>query len=175
MTTSLVQNMDLVSKIYFPRETLPISAMFARLMDFGIAILLLVFLMVYYRVAIDLVSLFYIPVILLVQITLIVGLGLLLSAMNVFFRDVQSLLTLVIQLWFYASPIIYPVELVPARLKVFYNLNPMVGILEAYRAVLLHQSFPSPALIIAALEALVIFFLGYLFFKKVERVFADIV
>jgi lipopolysaccharide transport system permease protein len=175
MTTSLVNNMDLVTKIYFPRETLPFSAMFARLMDFGIAIVLLIILMFYYRVEINLISLLYLPVILVVHITLILGLGLLLSAMNVFFRDVQSMLTLIIQLWFYASPIIYPVELVPDQFRVLYNLNPMVGILEAYRAVLLHQSFPSPALMIAALEALVIFFLGYFFFKRVELVFADIV
>jgi lipopolysaccharide transport system permease protein len=176
MTGSLIQNMDLVTKIYFPRETLPISAMLARLMDFGIAIVLLIFLMLYYRVDIEPVGLLFLPLILLVQVILIMGMGLLLSAMNVFFRDVQSLLSLIIQVWFYASPIIYPVDVVPAQFRSFYYLNPMAGILESYRAVLLYQSLP-PALplLIAGLEALLLFVLGYIFFKRVELVFADIV
>ena len=106
---------------------------------------------------------------------LIMGVGLLVSSMNVFFRDVQSLLTLIVQLWFYASPIIYPVEMVPDKIRAFYYLNPMAGILEAYRAVLLKQIFPGPSLIIAGLEAMLVFILGYIFFKRVELVFADIV
>jgi len=175
MTASLVQNMDLVSKIYFPRETLPISAMFARLLDFGIAISLLIFLMLYYHVQVNPIGLLFLPLILLIQIILILGVGLLLSSMNVFFRDIQSLLALIVQLWFYASPIIYPVEMVPDKLRTFYYLNPMAGILEAYRAVLLKQVFPGPSLIIAGLEAILVFILGYIFFKRVELVFADIV
>lgn len=176
MTSSLIQNMDLITKIYFPRETLPISAMLARLMDFGIAIALLIFLMFYYRIDIKPISLLFLPLILLVQITMITGMGLLLSSMNVFFRDIQSLLGLIIQVWFYASPIIYPVDVVPAQLRFIYYLNPMAGILESYRAVLLHQSLPPVyPLLIAGLEALLFFVVGYIFFKRMELVFADIV
>jgi lipopolysaccharide transport system permease protein len=175
MTGSLIQNMDLVTKIYFPRETLPISAMLARLMDFGIAIILLIFLMFYYQVPIEPMSLLYLPLILLIQIILITGVGLLLSSMNVFFRDVQSVLGLFIQIWFYASPIIYPVDVVPAQFRFIYYLNPMAGILEAYRSVLLYQSQPGLPLLVAALEAAILFILGYRFFKRMELVFADIV
>lgn len=176
MTASLIQNMDLVTKIYFPRETLPISAMLARLMDFGIAIALLIFLMFYYQVDIQPVGLLFLPLILLIQVLLIMGMGLLLSSMNVFFRDVQSLLALIIQVWFYASPIIYPVDVVPSQLRVFYFLNPMAGILESYRAVLLYQSLPPLLpLLLAGLEALLLLVVGYAFFKRMELVFADIV
>jgi lipopolysaccharide transport system permease protein len=176
MTSSLTQNMDLVSKIYFPRETLPVSAMLARFMDFGIASMLFLILMAYYHVDIEPVTLLYLPLILLIQVILIAGIGLLLSSMNVFFRDVQSMLALLIQIWFYASPIIYPVTVVPEHLRFLYYLNPMAGILSGYRAILLYQS-PPPGLplLIAGLEAFILLVLGYLFFKRMELVFADIV
>ena len=120
-------------------------------------------------------GLLFLPVILAIQLMLILGLGMAGAALNVFYRDVQSLLALVIQLWFYASPIVYPVTMVPERLRPLYFLNPMAGILEAYRAILLYQTLPSPNLVIAGLEAVVIFLAGYWFFKRVEFLFADIV
>lgn len=175
MTGSIVQNMSLVTKIYFPRETLPLAAMLARLLDFAIAAVLLVVLMLIYQIPVFPSGWLYLPLILLVQIGLVVGLGLLLAALNVFYRDVQSFLTLGIQLWFYASPIIYPVELVPLQWRTLYYLNPMVGILESYRAVLLYQTLPGDALSVAALESLGLLILGYWFFKRVEFIFADIV
>lgn len=175
MTGSLVQNMDLVTKIYFPREALPIAATLARLLDFAVAGALLIILILFYRVPIFPPGWLYLPVIFLIQLALILGLGLACAAANVFYRDVQSLLALAIQIWFYASPIIYPVSLVPERLRPFYFLNPMVGILEAYRAVLLNQVLPGPYLITAGLVTLVILFGGYWFFKRVEFQFADIV
>ena len=175
MTASLVQNMDMITKIYFPRETLPVAALLARLMDFGIAIGVLIILMLYYQIPLFSIGLLFLPVILAIQITLILGLGLAASALNVFYRDVQSFLVLAIQLWFYASPIIYPVSLVPEWLRSFYILNPMVGILEAYRAVLLHGALPDFSLFVSALVAMLVFAVGYWFFKRVEFQFADIV
>jgi len=175
MSQALVANMNLVTKIYFPREILPIAALFARLMDFGVAVGLLVILMVFYRVPFFPLSLIYLPIILTVQILLLLGLGLASSAANVFFRDVQSLLTLVFQLWFYASPIIYPVSMVPERLRSLYYLNPMAGVLESYRDVLLNERVPGSYLVISAVISIIIFVAGYWFFKKVEFQFADIV
>lgn len=176
MTSSLVQNMSLVTKIYFPRETLPLAGMLARLLDFAIAVILLVVLLLVYQIPPFPSGWVYIPVILLIQIGLVMGLGLMLAALNVFYRDVQSFLTLGIQLWFYASPIIYPVELVPSQWRSIYSLNPMVGILESYRAVILYQSAP-PALplVFAGLEAFFLLVVGYILFKRLELVFADIV
>lgn len=175
MTGSLVQNMSLVTKIYFPREAIPIAAMFARLMDFGISAGLLVILLIYYRIPLFPPGLLYLPLIVLSQMCLIIGLGLALSAGNVFFRDVQPLLALMIQLWFYASPIIYPVSQVPESLRTLYFLNPMAGILEAYRAVLLNQQLPGPSLIVAGIQSVMILIAGFWFFKRVEFLFADIV
>lgn len=175
MATSMVVNMSLVTKIYFPREALSIAAMLARLLDFGVAAGLLVVLMVFYRVQVFPLGLLYIPVILLIQVILILGLGLLMAALNVFYRDVQSLLGLVLQLWFYASPIIYPVSMVPSNIRPYYFFNPMAGILESYRAVLVNQTLPGDYLLVAGLVSLVIFIFGYWFFKRVEFQFADIV
>lgn len=175
MTISLVQNMSLVTKVYFPREVLPVAAMLARLLDFAVAAVVLVFLMVLYRVELFAAGLIFLPVILAVQIMLVLGLGLITSAANVFYRDVQPLLTLVVQLWFYASPIIYPVSLVTEQYQFLYFLNPMAGILEAYRAVLLYQTLPGSSLVVAGVISAVVLVFGYWLFKRVEFQFADIV
>lgn len=175
MAASLVQNIGLVTKVYFPREVLPVSAMLARLLDFGIAAIVLIILFIIYRIPLHLPGLIFIPLIIAVQIALIIGIGLFVAAANVFFRDVQPLLTLVIQLWFYASPIIYPVSMVPQQYHTIYFLNPMAGVLESYRRVLLYQVMPDYSLLIAAIEAVVILVLGYAIFKRVEFKFADII
>lgn len=175
MAMALINNMSLVNKIYFPREILVLSAMLARFMDFLISAVLLVVLMIIYQTPVSPATLVYLPVILLVQILLMVGLGLGLSAANVFYRDVQSLLALGLQLWFYASPILYPVSAVPEQLRTLYFLNPMAGILESYRDVLLEGAAPGNYLWIAAAVSAIIFVAGYAFFKRVEFRFADIV
>ncbi len=161
--------------IYFPREVLPTAAMLARLMDLGVATGLLIILMIIFKVPIFLAGWLFLPVILAIQISLILGLGLACAALNVFFRDVGSLVTLGLQLWFYASPIIYPVSMVPEALRPFYFLNPMAGIIEAYRDVIINGRMPGTYLIPSAATSVVIFALGYWFFKRVEFRFADIV
>jgi lipopolysaccharide transport system permease protein len=175
MSQSLVANMNLVTKIYFPREILPVAALLARIMDFGVSAALLVVLMLIYRVPFYLPSILFLPLIFFVQVLLILGLGLASAAANVFFRDVQSLLALFLQLWFYASPIIYPVSMVPENLQRLYFLNPMAGILESYRDVLLNRQPPGEYLLTSFFISLLIFILGYWFFKRVEFQFADIV
>jgi lipopolysaccharide transport system permease protein len=175
MTSSLVGNMSLVTKIYFPREALPLAAMLARLMDFGVAASLVIVLMLIFRVSIFPAGWLFLPLILIIQLALIAGIGLAAAAANVFYRDVQSLLVLVVQLWFYASPIIYPVSMVPERYQRLYFLNPMAGILESYRAVLLYGELPGMYLLQAAFVSMLLLLGGYWFFKKVEFLFADIV
>lgn len=175
MSGSLVQNMNLVTKIYFPREVLPLAAMLARLFDFAISAVVLVVLMIVYRMPVFPLGWLFIPVIFLTQIALVTGIGLIAAAMNIFYRDVQPLLTLLTQLWFYASPIIYPVDLVPERFRFLYSLNPMVGILSSYRAILLEQKLPGLELLSAAVISLVSLLFGYWLFKRVEPLFADIV
>ncbi len=175
MAMSLVQNMNLVGKIYFPREVLPISVLLARLVDFGISALLLVALVIYYQRPISLTGLLYLPLILGIQLALILGLGIGSAALNVFYRDVDPLLKLGIQIWFYGSPILYPISLVPAQWQWLYFLNPMAGIIQSYRDILIDGRVPGSYLLPAALVSFVIFVLGYWFFKRVEFQFADII
>jgi lipopolysaccharide transport system permease protein len=175
MSNSLIENMSLVTKIYFPREVLPIAALLARLLDFGVATILIAILMVVFKVPVYPPGWLFLPIILAILLILIMGLGLALSALNVFYRDVRSLLVLGLQLWFYASPIIYPISLVPDWLRPYYFLNPMAGIITAFRDVLLYQRLPGSYLGIAGFISLVMFIVGFWFFKRVEFQFADIV
>ena len=175
MSNSLVSNMALVTKIYFPREALPIAAVLARLMDFLVAAAFVVVLLLYFKAPFYPLGWAFLPLILMTQILLTVGLGLACAAANVFLRDVQSLLALVVQLWFYATPIIYPLEMVPPKLRGFYQLNPMVGITAAYRDVLLNGRLPEPDFFLSVVMSLLSFLGGYWFFKRVEFQFSDIV
>jgi lipopolysaccharide transport system permease protein len=175
MVNSLVENMGLVTKIYFPREILPVAALLARFVDFLIASCMLVVLMIFFRIPIFPAGLLFLPLIIAIQISLSVGIGLVGAALNVFYRDIKHVITLALQLWFYASPVIYPIERVPEGLRTIYFLNPMAGIISAYRNVLLYESFPDSTLLISALMAIFILAMGYWFFKRVEFQFADVV
>jgi lipopolysaccharide transport system permease protein len=175
MAMSLVQNMNLVSKIYFPREALPIATLLARLVDFAISFVLLGALVLIYQIPVSLAGLVYLPLIIAIQLALILGLGIGAAAINIFYRDVDPLLKLVMQIWFYASPILYPVTLVPEHWRRLYFLNPMAGILAAYRDVLVYNRLPGNYLLTAAIISLAILLAGCWFFKKTECQFADIV
>ena len=175
MTNSLVGNMNLITKIYFPREFVPIAAMLARLVDFLVALGLLIILMLVFRVPIIHIGWLYFPLILASQLSLITGLGLIFSAANVFYRDVNSFLVIGIQLWFYASPIIYPISQVPESLRPYYYLNPMAGIIEAYREVFFYQTAPGPYLYLSAIIGLTLLIIGFWLFKRVEFRLADVI
>ena len=175
MTDSLVSNMNLVSKIYFPRTMLPVAALLARMVDFGIAACLIVVLIIIYRWPVNVAGLLFIPAILAVQLALALGLGFIGAALNVFYRDVRHVITLALQLWFYATPIIYPVSTVPERFRPYYFMNPMAGVIEAFRDVILYQRLPVVYLAISGGVALVVLIAGYLFFRRVEFQFADVV
>ena len=175
MVESLIINMNLVSKIYFPREVLPIASMLARLLDFVIAYGVLFILLLYFDLPIFTPAWIFLPAILLIQLSLVLGIGMIGAAVNVFFRDIKHLFTLGLQLWMYATPIIYPVTTVPESIRPYYFLNPMAGIVEAYRAVLLYGQTPAPSLWLSAGLALVVLTGGYWFFKRVEFQFADVI
>lgn len=175
MTGSLVENMNLVAKIYFPRELLPLAAMLARSLDFLIAGAFLVAMMVYFKTAPFLLGWLYLPAIVAVQLMLTMGLGLCSAALNVFYRDIKHLVELVLRLLLYGSPIIYAPSAVPEQYRSIYYLNPMAGIVTAYRDVLLYQSLPGSYLTTSAVLSLVALVAGYLFFKRVEPQFADVV
>ncbi len=175
MAMSLVQNLNLVGKISFQREALPVAALLARLADFGISFILLIALVIFFGVSVSPLGILYLPLILLIQLALILGIGIGSAALNVFQRDIDPLIKLVTQIWFYASPILYPVSLVPEHWKWLYFLNPMAGIIAAYRDVLIYQSSPGSYLLPAAVVSLIVLIAGYWFFKRVEYQFADII
>jgi len=112
---------------------------------------------------------------LIIQLALSLGIGLIGGALNVFYRDIKHIFALSLQIWFYASPIIYPVSSVPERFRSIYYLNPMVGVIEAYRVVILQQKMPDSSLILSASIAAVTLLVGYWFFKRVEFQIADVV
>ncbi len=175
MVDSLTGNMNLVSKIYFPREILPIASLLARLVDAFIAFGLLAILLWYYGIQVNVIQLLILPLILLIQISIALGLGFIGSALNVFYRDMRHIIVLGLQLWFYASPIIYPVSSVPDRLQFIYFLNPMAGVIEAYRDILLHQTMPGANIFISAGVGVFVLAIGYWLFKRAEFQFADII
>ncbi|HSH00915.1 MAG TPA: ABC transporter permease [Anaerolineae bacterium] len=178
MSNTLVENMGLITKIYFPREVLLMAQLLARLVDFAIATSILLVLIIIYRQQIDFDPIVFLafPLILLIQLALMLGLGLIISSINVFYRDVKHLVTLGLQIWLYLSPIIYPVTRIPEQYHTLYFLNPMAGILEAYRAVWLYGQWPdSSSLLLSATISFFLLIFGYFFFKRVEINFADVV
>ena len=172
---SLVNNSNLVTKIYFPKEVLPISSVMAAMVDFSIASIIFLVMMFLYKVSITL-NIFFVFPLLLVQIVFTLGVAMFASAVNIYYRDIRYALPLIIQLWMYSCPIIYPISVVPEKFRVFYMLNPMVPIIDGYRKVLLQGRPPDfQFLSIAATVSVVIFLFSYLYFKKVETKFADII
>lgn len=175
MVSTLVDHLNLITKIYFPREILPLAAVLARLADFGIALLLVVVLLVYYRMPMSPHAWLWLPVILVIQLGLTIGVGLAVAALNVFFRDVRHVVTLGLQVWFYASPIIYPASAMPVGLNWLLYANPMAGVLEGYRSVLIRGQAPGLALAASAVTAAIALLGGYRLFKAKEVMFADVV
>ena len=172
---SLVNNINLVSKIRFPREILPLSAILVSLIDFAITALVFVPMLVFYRVHISPLVLF-IPVILLLQVGFTFGLALLASAVNVFFRDIRFVIPLALQIWFYLTPIIYPADLVPEWLRPLYFLNPMAVFIDSYRRLLFAHTWPDwPYLAVATGVTGLLLWWGYRYFKQAEREFADLI
>jgi lipopolysaccharide transport system permease protein len=175
MVDSLVINMHLVTKIYFPREIFVIAALLARVLDFAIAFGILVLLILFNRVSMNPWGWLFLPALVVIQLSLSLGLGLFGAALNVFFRDIKHVITLVLQLWFYATPIIYPSTLVPTRFHTIYFLNPMAGVIESYRSILLDGALPTSNLLLSAVVSMLILVFGYWFFRRVKHLFADVI
>jgi len=172
---SLLGSMDLITKIYFPREFIPLAAIVARLVDLLIASLVLVSLMIYYRIPFY-PTLIFVPLLLVIQIMLSIGIGLIGSAVSVFLRDISFAIPLVMQIWMYATPVIYPISVIPEQWRTLYSLNPMVGIIDSYRRVVLLGQLPDGlSLGISAAFSVVLFVFAYVYFKRLELFMADIV
>ena len=173
---SLIANSHIITKIYFPREVIPLSAVLAAFLDFLIASAVFVVLLVAYRVSPTL-NLFYVLPIVTIQLLFTVGVSLLLSAFTVLYRDVRHTLPLVIQIWMFVTPILYPASVVPERWRAWYfSLNPMAAIIDGYRRALIQGQPPQLGyLSLAAAVSCLLVWVGYKYFKHLEREFADIV
>ncbi len=172
---SLINNSNLVTKIYFPREIFPIASIMSCFLDFLVAGILFVFMMFYYHIQISWYIIF-VPFIICVQILFTLGIAFFGSAVIVFFRDVRYIVPLGLQLWMFATPVVYPTNVVPAKYLSIYMLNPMASIMDSYRHVILYKNPPNMKYLgIAFIISLIIFILAYCFFKKVEMKFADVI
>jgi len=174
-TNSIVGSANLITKIYFPRMMIPGAAIAANLMDFALASLTLVGLMAYYRMSVTWSVLMLAPLIVLIAL-LSVAVGLWMSAMNVRYRDVRYALPFLVQLWMFASPIIYPLSMVPEKWRWVLVLNPLTGIIEGFRAALFAGTrFNWGALAFSTVITLLFLVYSAYAFRKVEKTFADIV
>lgn len=171
---SLVGSAHLITKVYFPRMIIPGAAVAAGLVDFAIAFVILVLLMIYYGVGITLNVLMF-PVMVLLTTLLALGTGMWLSALNVKYRDVRFALPFMVQLWMYLSPVIYPASFLPAKLRSLLLLNPMTGIIEGYRSALFGRPFNWIALAVSTVITLILLIYSSYSFRRMEKSFADIV
>jgi lipopolysaccharide transport system permease protein len=177
--TALTSHAALLTKVYFPREILPLTYIVAALVDMVIASLVLGALMMWFGVPLTTTALWSVPATALL-IGLLVGLGLLVSALQVHYRDVGLAMPLVLQVWLFATPVLYPLAAVkaalPAPLYAVYVMNPMTGVVDTFRrAIVLHQSPDFPVLAVSALVVAILMPLAYVYFKYVELTMADVV
>jgi lipopolysaccharide transport system permease protein len=171
--TSLTSNAQLVAKVYFPREIFPFSAVIVCFIDFAVASIVLVVMMIWYQVAITPMILL-LPVVLAVHILFTMGVALLISMGNLFFRDVKYLFEILLTVWMFGTSVLFPVSLVGGKLGVVMQLNPMTPIIDGYRAVLFHGQSPfTPSFGLAVAISLVMFGFSWLTFHRAEFQFAE--
>ncbi|HLE82110.1 MAG TPA: ABC transporter permease [Dehalococcoidia bacterium] len=174
-STSLVVNERLITKVYFPRILVPTAAVLAGLLDFGIAFLLLIGMMIYFGI-VPALAVFALPLFLLLAVITALGLSYWLSALDVQYRDVRYTIPFLVQIWLLATPVFYPSSLISERWQFLLALNPMTGVVEGFRWALLGQGgTPEPMVAVSALVAVVMFVGGVLYFRRVERYMADVV
>jgi len=175
-SVSLVSNADLVRKVYFPRLIVPLASVASTLVDFAVAALVLIALLIYYRVAPSS-RLLFVPAYLLLAVTVATGFGTWLAALNVRYRDVGHVIPFLLQVWMYLTPVAYGSTLLPERLRAWLWLNPMTSVVEGFRWTLTGSALPPAGLLgsaAAGLFAVFVLLTGLAYFRRVERTFADI-
>jgi lipopolysaccharide transport system permease protein len=175
-STSLVGNSNLLTKVYFPRLIIPLSAVTAGLVDFAISFIILLGLMLYYGIA-PTWNILWLPLLILLALMSALSVGLWLSALNVQYRDVQYAIPFLVQAWMYASPVAYSAGLIPSDgiWRIIYGLNPMAGVIQGFRWALLGGNPPDILMAVSILMVFVFLMTGLVYFKKMEKSFADIV
>jgi lipopolysaccharide transport system permease protein len=172
---SLVASRNLITKVYFPRLTVPIAPVIAGLLDFGLAFLVLIGLMVFYGI-VPTSALWTLPLFLLLAVITAVGVGLWLAGLNVTYRDIGYVIPFLLQLWFFLSPVVYSASIVPDWFKPFYALNPMVGVVGGFRWAILGVGQPEIETLLASVGISVLILIsGVFYFRRMEQTFADVV
>ena len=170
---SLVENANLLQKVYFPRLVVPISSVISGTVDFMVALMVLLLMMLFYGI-VPTVNIIWLPLFLILAFITALGVGLWLSAMNVQFRDVRYVIPFLTQFWLFATPIAYPSSLLSEPWRTMYGLNPMVGVVEGFRWALLGtQTSSRPMLMVSALASLTVLVTGAFYFRRMEKTFAD--
>jgi lipopolysaccharide transport system permease protein len=174
-SNSLVANERLITKVYFPRLVVPIAAVLGGMVDFAVAFVILLLMMLYYGI-VPTWAMVALPGFILLAIMTALGVGLWLSALNVQYRDVRHTIGFLIQFWLFATPVAYSSSLVPARWRPLYGLNPMAGVVEGFRWALLGKSDPPGSLLAVSVTVVVLLLVGGLYyFRRMEQEFADVV
>jgi lipopolysaccharide transport system permease protein len=172
---SLIGNSNLLTKVYFPRFAIPASAALAGILDFFIASIILFGIMMYFHVPLSLNLLLW-PIFVIPLIFLALGLGMIFSSLNVKYRDIKYTIPFIIQLWLFVTPIIYPISILPEKYKTIIALNPMTGIIEAFRSTVIpNKQIDLWLLLYSVIASLLIFILGFIYFRKTEKEFSDLV
>jgi lipopolysaccharide transport system permease protein len=174
-STSLVGSSNLIKKVYFPRLAIPLSSVLSGFVDFIIAFVTLIGMMLYFGI-VPTINVLWLPFLLLLALMTALGVSLWLSAMNIQFRDVQYTVPFITQLWLFATPIAYPSSLLGEPWKSIYAINPMVGVVEGFRwALLSTDTAPGLMLLVSSLAALAVLVSGLFYFRRLEKTFADVV
>lgn len=174
-SNSLVLNANMVKKVYFPRLTMPTATVFAGVVDFALAFIVLLGMMLFFGI-LPTVSVIWLPFFLALALTTSLGVGLWLSAMNVQFRDVRYIVPFLTQAWLFATPVAYSSSLIPEPWRPLYGINPMAGVVEGFRWALLGtDTAPGPMVIVSTLVALALLVSGAFYFRRMEKTFADVV
>lgn len=171
---SLVDNVSMIQKIYCPRLLVPVSGILTPVVDFAIAFIILIGMMFYYGYT-PTVRIFMIIPLLLLALSTALGVGLWLSAINVRYRDVKYTIPFLVQLWLFASPVVYSSSLLPERFQTIYGLNPMAGVIEGFRWALLGTDPPGSLLMVSVLIVITVLISGAFYFRRMEKTFADVV
>lgn len=173
-TGSMISNAGIMTKVYFPRLILPLSSAISPLVDFTIAFVILLGMMLYFGFY-PTVNIIWLPAFILLALATSLGVGLWLSALNVQYRDFQYTVPFLIQLWLFASPVVYPSTLLPESYRIVYGLNPMAGVIEGFRWALLGTTPPSSLMAVSIGVAIAILISGAFYFRRMEKTFADVV
>jgi lipopolysaccharide transport system permease protein len=172
---SLVTNTNLITKVYFPRVALPASSALSGLVDLALASIVLIGMMVYYKIAPSWGIIFW-PILVIPLVLLALGFGMIFAALNVRYRDVKHILPFIVQIWLFLTPIIYPTSIIPDKFKILLVINPVAGIIEAFRASILPARHMDWGLLATSVAiTLLVFVLGMLYFRSTEKHFADII